>query len=163
MRCLVVDVGGGTSDFSLIRAAEEKGELTFIREAVGDHLLLGGDNMDLALARQVEGRLAAGRQARRGPVRHAGPGVPAGEGDAARAEAAGSVSVTVQGRGRSVVGGSLHTQITPADVRQAILDGFFPLVAARRRAGAGRPGPACRRWGCRTSATRRSRGTWRRS
>ena len=128
MRCLVVDVGGGTSDFSLIRADEEKGELTFIREAVGDHLLLGGDNMDLALARQVEGRLPqAGkldaaqfgmlvqscRQAKEGVL---APKPPAG------------VSVTVQGRGRSVVGGSLHTQITPADVRQAILDGFFPFV-----------------------------------
>jgi molecular chaperone DnaK (HSP70) len=45
-RCLVVDVGGGTSDFSLIEAVEEKGELGFVRQAVGDHLLLGGDNMD---------------------------------------------------------------------------------------------------------------------
>ncbi len=62
MCCLVVDVGGGTSDFSLIRAAEDKGELTFIREAVGDHLLLGGDNMDLALAKFAETKLPqAGR------------------------------------------------------------------------------------------------------
>src|SRR5437868_6858915 len=56
-RCLVVDVGGGTSDFSLIRAVEQQGELGFVRQAVGDHLLLGGDNMDLALAKFVEGRL----------------------------------------------------------------------------------------------------------
>src|SRR6478672_332985 len=62
MRCLVVDVGGGTSDFSLIRAGEDKGEMTFLRDAVGDHLLLGGDNMDLALAKFVEGKLPqAGR------------------------------------------------------------------------------------------------------
>ena len=88
MRCLVVDVGGGTSDFSLIRAAEETGELTFIREAVGDHLLLGGDNMDLAL-RANRRTAAAGRQTRRRPVRHAGAGVPPGQGDAARPEAAG--------------------------------------------------------------------------
>jgi len=126
MRCLVVDVGGGTSDFSLIRSAEETGELTFIREAVGDHLLLGGDNMDLALARQVEGRLPqAGKldaaqfgmlvqSCRQAKEVLLAPKPPAG------------VSVTVQGRGRAVVGGSLHTQITPADVRQAILDGFFP-------------------------------------
>jgi molecular chaperone DnaK (HSP70) len=128
MRCLVVDVGGGTSDFSLIRAAEETGELTFIREAVGDHLLLGGDNMDLALARQVEGRLPqAGKldaaqfgmlvqSCRQAKEALLAPNAPA------------SVSVTVQGRGRAVVGGSLHTQITPADVREAILDGFFPFV-----------------------------------
>ena len=128
MRCLVVDVGGGTSDFSLIRADEEKGELTFVREAVGDHLLLGGDNMDLALARQVEGRLPqAGKldaaqfgmlvqSCRQAKEVLLAPQPPSG------------VSVTVQGRGRSVVGGSLHTQITPADVTQAILEGFFPLV-----------------------------------
>ncbi|MSR52193.1 MAG: molecular chaperone DnaK [Gemmataceae bacterium] len=128
MRCLVVDVGGGTSDFSLIRAAEETGELTFIREAVGDHLLLGGDNMDLALAKQVEGRLPhAGKldaaqfgmlvqSCRQAKEQLLGPKPPA------------SVSVTVQGRGRSVIGGSLHSQITPADVKQAILEGFFPLV-----------------------------------
>src|SRR4051812_7624340 len=61
-RCLVVDVGGGTSDFSLIQAIEEQGELGFVRQAVGDHLLLGGDNMDLALAKFVETKLpGAGR------------------------------------------------------------------------------------------------------
>src|SRR5947209_12160849 len=61
-RCLVVDVGGGTSDFSLIEAVEQQGELGFVRRAVGDHLLLGGDNMDLALAKLVETKLpAAGR------------------------------------------------------------------------------------------------------
>ena len=61
-RCLVVDVGGGTSDFSLIQAVEQQGELGFVRQAVGDHLLLGGDNMDLALAKFVETKLpGAGR------------------------------------------------------------------------------------------------------
>ncbi|HVK11107.1 MAG TPA: Hsp70 family protein [Gemmataceae bacterium] len=130
MRCLVVDIGGGTSDFSLIQAGEEGGELTFIREAVGDHLLLGGDNMDLALARQVEGRLPqAGKldaaqfgmlvqSCRSAKEQLLSPKPPAG------------VSVTVQGRGRSVVGGSLHTQITVDDVHKAILDGFFPFCPA---------------------------------
>src|SRR5262249_22585093 len=61
-RCVVVDVGGGTSDFSLIQAVEQQGELGFVRQAVGDHLLLGGDNMDLALAKFVETKLpGAGR------------------------------------------------------------------------------------------------------
>ena len=49
---LVCDVGGGTTDFSLIMVSEEDGELTLKRVAVGDHILLGGDNMDLALARR---------------------------------------------------------------------------------------------------------------
>jgi molecular chaperone DnaK (HSP70) len=56
-RCLVVDVGGGTTDFSLIQASELEGSLTFVRQAVGDHLLLGGDNMDLALAKFIETKI----------------------------------------------------------------------------------------------------------
>ncbi len=133
MRCLVVDVGGGTSDFSLIRAAEETGELTFIREAVGDHLLLGGDNMDLALARQVEGRSAAGRQTGCGPVRHVGAILPAGEGDAAVAEASRARSPSPF---RDVADRSSVDRCTRRsradDVRQAILEGFFPIRRTRR-------------------------------
>ena len=56
---LVVDVGGGTTDLSLIAVAERAGELELHRLAVGDHILLGGDNMDLALAHGVAQRLAA--------------------------------------------------------------------------------------------------------
>ena len=107
--------------------------------------------MDLALATPVEGQAAAGRQARRGPVRHAGAGVPAGEGSAARRRTRRPASRSrCMGRGRSVVGGSLHTQITPADVRQAILDGFFPPCprdaepARAARTGLAGDGPAVR-------------------
>jgi DNA-K related protein/Hsp70 protein len=129
MRCLVVDVGGGTSDFSLIRAGEEKGELTFQREAIGDHLLLGGDNMDLALARIAEAKLPqAGRldaaqfgmlvqACRQAKETLLAPNPPA------------THSVTIMGRGRAVIGGSLHTSITPQDVRAAVFDGFFPRVS----------------------------------
>lgn len=127
MRCLVVDVGGGTSDFSLIRVGEEAGELTFLRDAVGDHLLLGGDNMDLALAKAVEAKLPAGKldTAQFGALVQAcraaketmlSPNPPA------------EYPVTVVGRGRSVVGGTISIAITPADVNAALLDGFFPLV-----------------------------------
>ena len=56
---LVCDIGGGTTDFSLIMVSEENGELTLKRVAVGDHILLGGDNMDLALARLLQQRLEA--------------------------------------------------------------------------------------------------------
>ena len=126
MRCLVVDVGGGTSDFSLIRAGEEQGELTFIRDAVGEHLLLGGDNMDLALAKAVEAKLPAKldaaqfgslvqacREAKESLL--ADPPPP-------------SFPVTVMGRGRSVVGGTVSVNITPDDVTAAIFEGFFPHV-----------------------------------
>jgi molecular chaperone DnaK (HSP70) len=129
-RCLVVDVGGGTSDFSLIEAVEQQGELGFVRQAVGDHLLLGGDNMDLALAKFVETKLpGAGRldAVQYGMLTQAcrlaketllGPSPPA------------SHPVTVVGRGRQVIGGTLHTQLTPEDVRRVIFDGFFPVVPA---------------------------------
>ena len=54
---LVCDIGGGTTDFSLILVGELDGDLTLERVAIGDHILLGGDNMDLALARVVQQRL----------------------------------------------------------------------------------------------------------
>jgi hypothetical protein len=126
--CLVVDVGGGTTDFSLIQAGELQGGLTFLRQAVGDHLLLGGDNMDLALAKFIETKLpAAGKldAAQYGLLTQAcrqaketllGPAPPE------------KITVTVMGRGRSVIGGTLHTPLVPEDVRRVILDGFFPLA-----------------------------------
>jgi hypothetical protein len=129
-RCLVVDVGGGTSDFSLIQAVEQQGELGFVRQAVGDHLLLGGDNMDLALAKFVETKLpGAGRldAAQYGMLTQAcrlaketllAPAAPE------------SFTVTVMGRGRLVVGGAQHAALTPTDVRQVLFDGFFPKVPA---------------------------------
>jgi molecular chaperone DnaK (HSP70) len=127
-RALVVDVGGGTSDFSLIRAVEQQGEIGFVRDAVGEHLLLGGDNMDLALAKFVETRLpGAGRldAAQYGMLTQAcrnakeallGEQPPA------------SYTVTIMGRGRQVVGGAQHTAITGADVREIIFNGFLPLA-----------------------------------
>jgi molecular chaperone DnaK (HSP70) len=128
MRCLVVDVGGGTSDFSIIRAGENGGELTFLRDAVGDHLLLGGDNMDLALAKAVEAKLPGGRveatqfgalvqACRMAKEAMLGPKPPA------------SFPVTVVGRGRSVVGGTISVPITASDVTAALLDGFIPFVS----------------------------------
>jgi molecular chaperone DnaK (HSP70) len=126
-RCLVVDVGGGTSDFSLIECTEEMGSIGFVRRAVGNHLLLGGDNMDLALAKFLEGRLGSGRldavqyslltqACRQAKEALLAPKPPA------------SHSVSVMGRGRSVIGGSLHASLTPAEVQQVLFDGFFPMV-----------------------------------
>jgi hypothetical protein len=127
-RCLVVDVGGGTSDFTLIEAVEQKGEMGFVRQAVGDHLLLGGDNMDLALARAAEAKLKtkldaaqfgqlmqASRQAKEALLASAGPP---------------SYPVTVMGRGRAVVGGTLTTTLSAKEVRTVLFDGFFPPTTA---------------------------------
>jgi molecular chaperone DnaK (HSP70) len=127
-RCLVVDVGGGTSDFSLIRAIEQQGDLGFVREAVGEHLLLGGDNMDLALAKSVETRLpGAGRldAAQYGMLTQAcrsAKEVLLGE------HPVESYTVTIMGRGRQVIGGAQHAALTPAEVQRLIFDGFLPLV-----------------------------------
>ena len=87
-RCLVVDVGGGTSDFSLIEAVEQQGELGFVRQAVGDHLLLGGDNMDLALAKFVESKLPGAGRLDAAQYGLLDPGVPQRQGDAAQPQAA---------------------------------------------------------------------------
>ena len=125
MRCLVVDVGGGTSDFSLIRVGDEAGELTFDREAVGEHLLLGGDNMDLALAKSVESRLPTGRL-------DAGQFLALVQACRAAKEALlgddppTEYAVTVVGRGRSVVAGTQSLPVTRRDVDAVLLDGFFP-------------------------------------
>ena len=125
MRCLVVDVGGGTSDFSLIRAGEENGELTFIRDAVGDHLLLGGDNMDLALAKAVELKLPGSRMdaAQFGALVQA---CRSAKEALLASPPPSSFPVTVMGRGRSVVGGTVSVNISPDDVKAALFDGFFP-------------------------------------
>ncbi len=127
-QCVVVDVGGGTSDFSLIQAVEQQGELGFVRQAVGDHLLLGGDNMDLALAKFVESKLpAAGKldAAQYGLLTQA---CRQAKETLLAPKPPDSYSVTVMGRGRQVIGASLNASLTPAEVRQIILDGFFPPV-----------------------------------
>ena len=126
MRCVVIDVGGGTSDFSLIRAGEDHGEMTFVRDAVGDHLLLGGDNMDLALAKAVEAKLSGKLD----------PGQFGALVQACRAakeallapKPPSEYAVTVVGKGRSVIAGSVSAAITPAVVRESLFDGFFPQV-----------------------------------
>src|SRR5262249_33055037 len=108
MLCLVVDVGGGTSDFSLIRAGEQGGELSFIREAVGDHPLLGGDNMALALAKAVEAKLpSAGRldAAQYGTLVQACRNAKE---TLLRPKPPESFSVTIMGRGRAVIGGAMN-------------------------------------------------------
>ncbi len=129
MMCLVIDVGGGTSDFSLIQAIEQEGDLGFVRQAVGDHLLLGGDNMDLTLAKYVESKLPqAGRldaasfgmltqACRQAKEALLAPNPPA------------QFPVTVRGRGRQVIGGALHTTLTPEEVHRTLFDGFFPAAA----------------------------------
>jgi molecular chaperone DnaK (HSP70) len=131
---LVVDVGGGTSDFSLIAILERDGNLEPHRVAVGDHILLGGDNMDLALAHLVARKLQAnGTQLDAWQMRaltYACRG--AKEHLLADANAA-AWPIVVPSRGSKLIGGSIRTELTRDEVTTFITDGFFPRVEAGAR------------------------------
>ena len=127
---LVCDVGGGTTDFSLMRAATAGDDLQFERIAIGEHLLLGGDNLDLALAAIVEKKLTdAGapklsltqRLALRRKCSAAKESLLSGDG-------ADRVPVTLLGSGRGVIGGGMTSELTREDATTALLDGFLPLI-----------------------------------
>jgi molecular chaperone DnaK (HSP70) len=128
---LVVDIGGGTTDFTLIAVKEEKGEVALERVAVGEHILLGGDNIDLALAHAVAGRLAAKgtkidsfqmqalwNNCRAGKEKLLDPGSTEQE-----------YPVTILGKGTGLVGGTIKAALTRDDAAQ-VLEGFFPAVAS---------------------------------
>jgi molecular chaperone DnaK (HSP70) len=144
---LVVDVGGGTTDLSLVAARASRGELGLERVAVGEHLLLGGDNVDMALAREVEARILPkggqlDTQRFHGLVSQCRAAKERLLGDATVREA----HLSVPGRGAGVVGGALGATLTRAEVQAAVLDRFFPRVeaGARPRKSAGL---ALREWG----------------
>jgi molecular chaperone DnaK (HSP70) len=131
---LVVDLGGGTTDFSLIAVREREGELELERIAVGEHILLGGDNMDLALAYHLKTQLEAGGTA-------LDPTQLATLTQAARAAKERmlthvnepSAPVAIPGRGSRLVGGTLRTELTRDALEGILLEGFFPLVEASAR------------------------------
>ncbi|MBV8856306.1 MAG: Hsp70 family protein [Acidobacteria bacterium] len=137
---LVCDVGGGTTDLSLIRVRVESGEVRFERTAIGEHLLLGGDNVDLALARLVEEKLARPRLSLRQQNALRRQCCAAKECLLAD-DSKESAPVTVLGGGRSVVGGALTTRLTRAEVEGVLAEGFLPATApydlpvSDRRAG----------------------------
>ena len=125
-RVVVCDVGGGTSDFSLIRVALAEGELGFERVAIGEHLLLGGDNFDLALATLVEERLGSRLSlTQRLSLRRQ---CTAAKERLLSDSTAGSVGLTILGGGRTVVGGTQTVDVTRADVVHLLEDGFLPIT-----------------------------------
>jgi len=131
---LVCDVGGGTTDLSLVGAAEEDGQLVLRRLAVGDHLLLGGDNMDLALA-----HFAAGRLAEKGVQLDPWQSVALWHACRAAKERLLSPDgpethpVTVLGRGSRVIGGAVSVEISREEVAGLLIDGFFPVCESHER------------------------------
>ena len=127
---LVVDVGGGTTDLSLIAVTEEDGNLQLNRIAVGDHILLGGDNMDLALAYRLKAKLdAEGKQLQPWQIQALTHGCRDAKeillGDAGEI----AVPIVVPSRGSKLLGATLRTELTREEVEQTLVDGFFPQVA----------------------------------
>ncbi|HXK01664.1 MAG TPA: Hsp70 family protein, partial [Verrucomicrobiae bacterium] len=129
---LVVDIGGGTTDFTLIAVTEEKGELALNRVAVGDHILLGGDNIDLALAGAVSQRLAEKgtrldtrqlqalwNNCRIAKEKLLEPGNTAAE-----------HAVTILGKGTGLVGGTIKATLQRDDIDRVLSEGFLPAVAS---------------------------------
>ena len=145
-RVLVCDVGGGTTDFSLIevkRSGDERHPVELTRSAVGDHLMLGGDNMDLALARMLEKKAPGPMEAhqfkaltassREGKERLLGEKAPE------------KLSIAVVGRGTKVIGGSMKMELRRDEVIQTLVEGFFPASRLGDDPVVGRSG--IREWG----------------
>ncbi|MHB2017212.1 MAG: Hsp70 family protein [Candidatus Xenobia bacterium] len=130
---LICDVGGGTSDFTLIRVRDD---LTLERVAVGEHLMLGGDNMDLALAHHMEAVIAAGDDnSQQSGVRLDSRqwGVLVQECRSAKERLLGDnppekVTITIPGSGAQLFAGLLQGELTREEAERLVLDGFFPGV-----------------------------------
>ncbi len=128
---LVVDIGGGTTDFTLISVTEKGGELQLERVAVGEHLLLGGDNMDLALARYAEQQFAQKGMKLDAMQFHSLWQQCRAAKELLLSNAADALKeqpLTILGRGTGLVGGTIRGKITRDEVRNLLVDGFFPAV-----------------------------------
>ena len=139
---LICDVGGGTTDFSLITVSEEQGELTLKRVAVGDHILLGGDNMDLALARLLQQRLEAeGRRIDTWQLHSLWHQSRLAKEKLFSEPKSQKAPIALLGKGTKLVGGTIKTELTRDDLNQVLVEGFFPAVpsdempARQRRIG----------------------------
>jgi hypothetical protein len=131
-KILVCDIGGGTTDFTLIRVRPgEGGRVQFHRVAVGDHLILGGDNMDLALARYLEAKLGERLQPHQWDVlvrscRRV-------KEELLSADAPAQLSFNLPGTGARLIGSGLRVAVDGDEARRVLLDGFFPFVGLNDR------------------------------
>ncbi len=131
---LVCDIGGGTTDLTLVRVTEEEGVLQLERVAVGNHLLVGGDNMDLTLAHFVAGEFEkqgvklnpwqsvslwhSCRSAKENLLSQAGPE---------------KQTISVLGRGSRLIGGTVSVEVDRTSVAKLLMDGFLPECTAADR------------------------------
>ena len=128
---LVIDVGGGTTDLSLIAVTELDGSLELNRVAVGDHILLGGDNMDLALAHVVRTKLASeGKTLDLWQLQALTHGCRAAKETILADSSVESVPIVVPSRSSKLIGGTLRTELTSKEVKETLVEGFFPQVEA---------------------------------
>ncbi|MEZ4664303.1 MAG: hypothetical protein R2911_42775 [Caldilineaceae bacterium] len=123
-------MGGGTTDFSLIEVTEEEGNLALRRAAVGDHILLGGDNMDLTLAYAVRRRAQAGTQLDNWQFRGLSHSCRQAKEKLLSNPDLESEPIVVLGRGSSLIGSTIRTELTRSEIEAVLSAGFFPLGEA---------------------------------
>ncbi len=131
---LVIDVGGGTTDLSLIAVTEKEGNLELIRVAVGDHILLGGDNMDLALAYTVKAKLEKeGKRIEPWQLQALTHSCRDAKEKIFNNVTVDTIPIVVASRGSSLMSGNLRTELTREEVTNVLVEGFFPKVAITDR------------------------------
>ncbi len=131
---LVCDIGGGTTDFSLIEVRETDGNLELHRVAVGDHILLGGDNMDLALAYTVRARLEnEGTKLDDWQMRALTYACRAAKETMLGGSDSDTQPLVIPGRSSKLIGGTITTELRRNELESVLLEGFFPVVEAAAR------------------------------
>ncbi|MBZ4416739.1 Hsp70 family protein [Myxococcus sp. RHSTA-1-4] len=131
---LVVDVGGGTTDFTLVHAGLSPEGPMLRRLAVGDHLMLGGDNMDAALARRVEEKLSKdGRRLSATQWTQAIQAARTAKEALLGKEPPEKYGVSLVGEGSRLLGGTLSTELLRDEAHALVLDGFFPRTPPTER------------------------------
>ena len=131
---LVIDVGGGTTDLSLIAVTENDGNLELTRVAVGDHILLGGDNMDLALAYTVKAKLEKeGKRLEPWQIQALTHSCRDAKEKIFNSHDVDNIPLVVASRGSSFMAGNLRTELTREEVNRVLVEGFLPKVAVSDR------------------------------
>ena len=126
---LVCDVGGGTTDFTLIALQEIDGNQRFERIAVGDHLILGGDNIDLTLARMIAEKMKGSSEQQLSLDRWQSLCHQCRDAkEAILSDVVESKPITLIGEGRSLIAGTLSSNLDKNAIEKTVLDGFFPII-----------------------------------
>jgi Hsp70 protein len=132
---LVIDVGGGTTDLSLIAVTESEGNLELTRVAVGDHILLGGDNMDLALAYNIKAKLEKdqGKRLEAWQIQALTHGCRDAKEKLFNDPEVDNIPLVIPSRGSSLIGGTISTELTREEVNSVLVEGFLPKTSVAER------------------------------